>query len=111
MEEYKKMWKNYAVFNGRSTRRDFWMAILVNCFVAFALGFVAAFIKAPWLSGIYALALIIPSLAMQIRRLHDTNKSGWCLLLSLIPAVGGLIVLFFLCQPSVDEGNNFGDIV
>ncbi len=111
MEEYKKMWKNYAVFSGRSTRRDYWMAVLFNIIVAFAVGIVAGILKLGFLSLLYSLAIIIPGIALNFRRLHDTNRSAWWLLISLVPFVGSIILLVFYCLPSVDEGNRFGDIV
>ncbi len=64
-----------------------------------------------FLGAIYALAVFIPGLALEIRRLHDINKSGWYIFISLIPIVGWIILLVMLCQPYVDEGNEYGDIV
>ena len=58
--------------------------------------------------GIYALVMILPSLAVAARRLHDIGKSGWFLLLGLIPVVGGLILLYFMVQPSKPESNEYG---
>lgn len=110
MEEYKKMWKNFAVFSGRSTRRDYWMAILFNFVISLLIGIVAGVLKMPFLGSIYSVLVIIPSLSLLWRRLHDTNRSGLCCLLSLIPLVGWIIVLVFLCQTSVDD-NKYGDIV
>ena len=111
MEEYKKMWRNYAVFSGRSTRRDFWMACLFNFVISLAVGVVAGVIKLGFLATLYSIAMIIPGLAIGIRRLHDTNRSGWWFLISLEPLIGGIILLVFYCLPTVEEGNNFGDIV
>ena len=111
MEEYKKMWRNYVNFSGRSTVRDYWMAALVNFVIGFVIGFVSGAIKFPLLSGLYSLAIIIPSWAVMVRRLHDTNKSGWFCLISLIPVVGSIILIVVLASNSVNEGNRYGDIV
>ena len=111
MEEYKTMWKNFAVFDGRSTRRDYWMAVLFNFVISLAIGVVAGVINLGFISILYSIATIIPSLAMLVRRLHDTNKSALCILLSFIPLIGGIILLVFLCQGSVEEGNKYGEIV
>lgn len=111
MEEYKKMWRNYANFSGRSTVRDYWMAALFNFLISFAIGFVAGIIKLPILGTIYTIAVFIPGIAIAVRRLHDTNKSGWFYLINLIPLVGTIIFIVVLCMNSVNEGNNYGDIV
>ena len=111
MKEFEKMWKYGFTFSGRSTRKDYWMAYLFNIIAIFVLAIIANSIDAPWLVGLYALAEIIPGFALTIRRLHDINKSGWSILLSLIPIVGGLILLIFYCSPSVNESNRFGEIL
>ena len=110
MEEYKKMWKNGFNFSGRATRRDYWMAVLFNMIVSFVVGFVAGLVQLPILGTIYVLAVMIPSIALSIRRMHDINKSGWVILLSLVPVVGGIIVLVFHCLASVNENNKYGEL-
>ncbi len=111
MEEYKKMWKNFGKFEGRSTRRDYWMAVLFNVIASFVLSFVAGLLKLPILVGIYSLAVIIPSLSLAWRRFHDTNRSGAWFFIALVPFVGWIIELVILCQPSVNENNKYGEIV
>lgn len=111
MEEYKKMWKNYAVFDGRSTRRDYWMAVLYNFVISLLVAVISGAIKMPLLAAIYSIAVIIPSLAMAWRRFHDTNRSGLWFFIGLVPLVGWIIELIILIQPSVDENNQYGDIV
>lgn len=111
MEEYKKMWKNYAVFSGRSTRRDYWMACLFNFVISLAIGIIALALGLESLLLLYAIAVIIPGLALNFRRLHDTNRSAWWLLISLVPIIGVIIVLVLYCLPTVEEGNRFGEIV
>jgi len=94
-EEYVGVLKQYAEFNGTMKREPFWMFVLVNFVLASLLGIVAA----P-LVGIYQLAILVPSLAAAVRRLHDTGRKGLLLLLALIPLVGPIILIVFLAQPS-----------
>ena len=63
------------------------------------------------LSGVYTLAVLIPGIALFIRRMHDINKSGWNYFWAFLPIVGFIIILLFLCKPSVNENNKYGDLV
>lgn len=112
---------NYANFSGRARRKEYWMFTLVNTIIITVLytilissvdmytgemstlGSIAGIII-----GIYSLAIIIPSLAVTIRRFHDQDKSGWMFLLAFIPAVGGLIVFVFMCLEGTKGDNRFG---
>lgn len=112
---------NYANFSGRARRKEYWMFILVNTIIITilyaivissidmntgemsSLGSIVGIIL-----GIYSLAIIIPSLAVTIRRFHDQDKSGWMFLLAFIPAVGGLIVFVFMCLEGTKGDNRFG---
>jgi len=96
--------KKYADFNGRARRSEYWYFVLFNTLVAIVAAIIDSVIGFPIVYLVYALASIIPSIAVAVRRMHDTNKSGWYLLLSLIPLVG-LIVIYFLVMDS-DEGEN-----
>ena len=116
IEAYKKFWKNYVNFKGRSTRSDYWYALLAHFIISFALGFVGGFLGSAVLAIttvlmlVYSLAMMIPALAICVRRLHDTGKSGWFLLLSFIPLIGGFILLIFYCLPSDQGANAYGTI-
>ena len=110
MEEYKKMWRNFANFSGRSTVRDYWMAALMNFVVGFIVGAVAVMVDIAALGTLYAIAVFIPGISLAVRRLHDTNRSGWFYLINLIPLVGFIIFIVLLCMNSVNEGNKYGDI-
>lgn len=117
MEEYLMVWRKYAQFNGRSGRREFWMFTLFNMIawavlygaatVALLNGSTGSSIMLYVLCGAYALATLVPGLAVSVRRLHDTNKSGWWLLLCLVP-LGGLIILILECLDSDPGDNQFG---
>jgi uncharacterized membrane protein YhaH (DUF805 family) len=115
--------KRYADFQGRSRRMEYWMFTLgvviveVVLFALFAaLGAFRTSDGTPpamfWpmmiIFGIFGLAIIVPALAVQVRRFHDQDKSGWFVLLGLIPYVGGLIVLVFMCLPGTSGSNRFG---
>ena len=116
IEAYKKLWRNYTNFNGRSTVGDYWWAVLCNFIVVFVVSFLSGLLGGgiaklfSVVIALYSLALIVPGLAICVRRLHDINKSGWFILIGLIPAVGGIILLVFMCMSSVDEGNQYGPI-
>ena len=126
----KKYFQNYFVFKGRTSRADFWWAILGIFILTFIIMFIAGLIfgtpaeidsttasadalKNYFSSGynivnlIWDLILIIPSISLCVRRLHDINKTGWLYLLIFIPCVGGIILLIFNLMPSVDEGNSY----
>lgn len=107
MEPYVDVFKRYFDFEGRTSRNDFWMFVLIH----FIIMVVLSMIDFLFLSGLYGLVMIIPTISVTARRLHDTNKSGWWQLLDLIPFVGFLVVLIFCMQPAVEEGNRFGDAV
>ncbi len=112
MKWYLKVLKQYADFNGRARRKEYWMFALFNIiFTVVAvildniLGIaVEGFGYGP-LYGLYALAVLIPSLAVAVRRLHDIGKSGWMILISLIPIIG-VIWLFVLLVTDSNPGEN-----
>jgi uncharacterized membrane protein YhaH (DUF805 family) len=88
MSWYLEVLKQYAVFGGRARRKEYWMFILFNVIIAFLLGFVEALFGGPGIiANIYSLAVIIPSIAVGIRRMHDTDHSGWWILLPIVNLV------------------------
>ena len=101
MKEYLAMWKNYANFSGRTDRRGYWMAVLFNFFAGLILSAIILVIpKLAFISSLYGLALLIPGLAICIRRLRDAgNHWGW-IFITLVPAVGWIILIIMLCKPS-----------
>ena len=115
MDYYLKVLKNYAVFDGRARRKEYWLFVLFNVLVVIVLSIVDHLLgtydketEAGLIGSIYSLAVIIPSIAVSIRRLHDTDKSGWWLLLHLIPLFGSLVLLIFFILDSQKETNRFG---
>ena len=95
--------KKYICFDGRAGRGEFWRFILVSVVVSTILGFIPK--AGQILQVLWSLALLLPTLGVTARRLHDRGKSGWLQLLALIPVIGGIIVLV-LCIPEGDAQNN-----
>ena len=108
IEAYKKYFKNYANFKGRSTVSDYWYVVLVNIIIGVALGFLGE--TGVKISSLYSLVTLVPGLALFTRRMHDINKSGWAWAWFLLPFVGWIVVLVFLCTKSVNEGNKYGPL-
>lgn len=98
----------YAEFEGRARRSEFWYFALFNFIVSAGLGMVDMFTGLGFLSTVYGLAVIIPGIAVGVRRLHDTGKSGWWLLVALIPMIGWIILLVFYLQDSQFHANEYG---
>lgn len=96
--------KKYADFSGRATRSEYWWFVLCEVLI---LG-IASLIS-DWLPGLFALALVLPALAVGARRLHDIGRSGWWLLLMLVPFIGGLFLLYWMVLPSQPGANTFGE--
>lgn len=109
MNEYILMWKNFFNFKDRTTVRGYWMAVLFNI-IAFVILAVLMSISDIFgiLYGIYFLAVLIPLLSLSVRRLHDINKSGFWIFISIVPLVGQIIYLIWTCKASVDEDNQYG---
>jgi len=111
VEAYKKMWTNYGNFRDRTTRRDYWLTFLMNLIIGFALGFLSGLTKSnifSYISTLYSIVMIIPGIALTVRRLHDTNRSGGWWFISLVPLVGAIVLLIFTVSESVTENNNYG---
>ena len=109
MEWYLKVMKQYADFNGRARRKEYWMFVLFNFIAAVILSAVDASVGSYGaLAGIYSLVVLIPSIAVGVRRLHDTGKSGWMLLVSFIPVIGFIWLLVLLLMDSTPGENQYG---
>jgi uncharacterized membrane protein YhaH (DUF805 family) len=108
---YLAVLKNYAGFSGRARRQEYWMYALFNFIVTVVLEIFFAStnsIAFPVILGIYGLATIIPSLAVLVRRLHDTNRSGGWFFIAFVPLVGAIILLVFTCTEGDRNINRFG---
>jgi uncharacterized membrane protein YhaH (DUF805 family) len=113
MHWYLEVLKKYALFTGRARRTEFWHFCLFSLAIGIALAMVDSIVRKltglGWnlLGPLYGVAVLVPGVAVSIRRLHDTNRSGWWLLLGLVPLVG-LVLLIFLVEDSMASSNKYG---
>jgi len=108
MEWYLGALKKYAEFGGRARRTELWMFVLFNLIIGVVLALVDAMLGSRVLNGVYSLAVLIPSLAVGSRRLHDTGRSAWWLLIALIPIVGLIVLIVFYVQEGTKGANAYG---
>lgn len=109
MNWYLTCLRKYFVFSGRARRKEYWFFALFNFIFAFAAGTIDLILNTVgFFSGIYYLAIFIPSLAVTIRRLHDTSRSGWWLLIVFIPIIGAITLFIFMLLDSKPETNKYG---
>jgi uncharacterized membrane protein YhaH (DUF805 family) len=108
-EAIKDGFDHYVKFDGRASRPAYWWWFLFAVLVSIAANIIDAAIGTFGIvSGIAGLALLLPGLSVAIRRLHDTNRSGWWILIGLIPIIGWIVLLVFYLQPSDTTENRFG---
>ncbi|MEA2950467.1 MAG: hypothetical protein QOI40_5797 [Alphaproteobacteria bacterium] len=104
--------QNYVNFSGRAARSEFWYWFLFAILVSIVAGIIDAVLFSSSglspVSGLIGLALILPGLAVSVRRLHDLDRSGWWILLGLIPLIGGIILLVWDCMRGTIGPNRFG---
>ena len=99
----------YATFSGRSRRSEYWWFALFNMLVSIVGAGVDAALGRNLIQFVVALALLLPNIAVLVRRLHDTGRSAWWLLIGLIPVVGSIVLIVFAAQDSQPGTNRFGD--
>lgn len=116
MNYFVECMKKYATFSGRARRKEYW--IFCVCYVAII--FIAAIVDGMMSGGnpenmssivtsLASLALFLPLLSVSVRRLHDTDRSGWWILLNLLPFIGGLVLFVFACLEGTKGDNRFGE--
>ena len=109
MKYWIECWNKYATFSGRARRKEYWMFILFNMLIAFGVNVVDAVLGMEGLlGGLYSLAVFIPGWAVFTRRMHDIGKSGWWWLIGLVPVVGAIVLLVFMCTDSQPGDNAYG---
>ena len=109
MNWYFEVLKKYAVFDGRAHRTEFWLFFLFSFIISFFLGVIVGLVGSLWfITTLYALAVLIPGLAVSVRRLHDTNRSGWWILTGLVPILGWIALLIFYVEDSRPGANQYG---
>ena len=112
---YLEALKKYAVFGGRSRRKEYWYFVLFSLIVSLILSAIDALLgtfssstNVGLLGGIYGLAIIIPSIAVSVRRLHDIDRTGWWVLISLVPVIGTIVLLVSAVLDGTPGQNRFG---
>ncbi|MFC8955295.1 DUF805 domain-containing protein [Streptomyces sp. NPDC057101] len=108
MNWYLEAFKKYAVFSGRARRKEFWMFQLISLIVSIILYGIDLAIGMPLLGSLYALAILLPALGLFVRRLHDTDRSGWWILIGLVPLVGSIVLIVFACLEGDQRENAHG---
>jgi len=108
MNWYIGCWKKYATFSGRARRKEYWMFVVFNIIAYVLAAVLDELFGGGAIEALYGLAVLLPSLAVAVRRLHDTNRSGWWLLISLVPLIGGIWLLVLLAMDSSLGSNQYG---
>lgn len=115
MKYYIKALQNYANFNGRSRRKEYWNFVLFNILFGIAaiivdiiLGTSKNVVGYGTVYMLYTLAVLLPGIAVAVRRLHDIGKSGWWILISLVPIIGGIWLIVLLATDSEPIENEYG---
>jgi uncharacterized membrane protein YhaH (DUF805 family) len=126
MNSYVQVFKRAFDFTGRSRRREFWLFVLVNLVVTAVLtaldtllglggvttltgpGYAFTYLAPGLLGSIYNVVVLIPNIAVSIRRLHDTDRSGWWLFIALLPLIGAIVLIVFWAMEGTRGANRFG---
>ena len=114
MNWYLEVLRKYADFSGRARRKEYWMFGLFNIIISIVIAVIDTVLGLQMgdagigiLGAIYGLAVLLPGLAVGVRRLHDTSRSGWWLLIGLIPLIGAIVLIVFFVQDS-HPANQYG---
>lgn len=108
MEWYLKVLRQYVDFTGRARRKEYWMFTLVNVIISLVLAIIDNLLTIGLLGLLYSLAMLLPSLGAGVRRLHDTGRSGWWLLIGIIPLIGWIVLIVFLATDGERQPNAYG---
>ena len=108
MEWYLGPLKKYAEFSGRASRKELWMFVLFNTLAYIIFAIVCGVIGVPAIAALYWLGTLLPSISVQVRRLHDTNHHGGWWWLALLPIIGGIIVFVWLVSRGTEGDNDYG---
>ena len=110
MQWFLNVLHNYTGFRGRARRMEFWMFNLISAIIYLIFLLIEKILHlSTLLTDVYSLAILLPSIAVLLRRLHDTGKSSWWALIFFVPLVGPIILLVFLLQDSQDRENLYGN--
>jgi uncharacterized membrane protein YhaH (DUF805 family) len=108
MNWYLEVLKKYVEFDGRARRTEYWMFALVNFIVSLVLAFLLGRVLGGVIPALYSLAVLLPSIAVTIRRLHDTGRTGWWWLIVFVPVIGWIVLLIFMVLDSDAGENQYG---
>ena len=109
MQYYLEVIQNYVGFQGRARRKEYWMFFLFSFVISIILEVLQKVLHiGQILTTLYSLAVLLPSLAVSMRRLHDTGRTGWWILIGLIPIIGTIILLVFMFLDSQEGDNQYG---
>ena len=115
MNWYVDVLRKYAVFSGRARRKEYWFFVLFNLLIVAGLTLVDMFVgtydpirEVGLLSGLYGIGVILPSVAVGARRLHDSGRTAWWLLIGLVPVIGAIVLLIFFVLDSQIGDNEYG---
>ena len=108
MEYFFHGFRKYAEFAGRTPRKEYWMFMLFYTVIYMVLLIIDRTMGVFFFTAIFSVISLVPSISITARRLHDTDRSGWWLLLSLIPIIGTLVLLYFLVLRGTEGSNRFG---
>ena len=117
MNWYLAVLKKYAVFDGRAARTEYWMYFLFSVIISIILGVIDGVLGTRsshgfgLLGSLYSLAVLLPSVGVTIRRLHDTDRTGWWMLIAFVPFLGGIVLLVFMVLDSQPGDNQYGPSV
>ncbi|MCB0110232.1 MAG: DUF805 domain-containing protein [Caldilineaceae bacterium] len=115
MSWYLAVLQKYFDFSGRARRKEYWCFVLFNIIVSIILAVIDQAIGTGsieggvgLLGGLYSLAVLLPGLGVSVRRLHDTGRSGWWILINLIPLIGSIVFLVFTVSDGDPGPNQYG---
>lgn len=104
----RSCYSNYATFSGRASRSEYWFFILFQCVITIFCGILIPSGLGRTLLGLFALANFLPAISVMVRRLHDTDRSGWWYWIGLIPLVGAILLIIWFCTRGTYGTNRFG---
>lgn len=104
----RSCYSNYVTFSGRAARSECWFFVLFQCLIEFACGLLMPFGIGQVLLSLFVIANFLPGISVTVRRLHDIDRSGWWCWIALIPLVGTILLLIWLCTRGTSGANRFG---
>ena len=110
VENYVSVLKNSLGFSGRSSRGEYWWFFAMNMALGLGMRLFDLVIGMPVLGIVFMLVVLLPNVAVSIRRLHDSNRSGWWMLIGLVPVAGAFALLALMVLPGTNAKNRFGQI-